>query len=292
MLKEIYSLTYYTKIVFFRGIGLTLIIALVWGSGVLVSADSRASGGFVFHEEKKIKPIYFTHNNFTLNLGIVAGSGDATLVKQGFNIIEKILAEWAKNIGFKVKRNPSKDEVEKIVEGIESILIERYEELKKHGVDVNVNLLLATVTYDGKPMLYVFDSRGLAQPMHENPGYALLGKGVVTGGLLLLRLLDYRPEEALTWDLGILSTFIIDMVSEVDPSVSPFLGESYFIRYEKKMIALGPLRREAYKEFKERAQKRRELIKLLWKTADMIENEEKIKEKLENLLKKNKNISK
>jgi len=58
------------------------------------------------------------------------------------------------------------------------------------------------------------------------------------------------------------------------------------------MIALGPLRREAYKEFKERVQKRRELIKLLWKTADTIENEEKIKEKLENLLKKNKNISK
>lgn len=42
---------------------MTLIIALALSGGVLVSADSRASGGYVIHEEKKIHPIYFLTKN-------------------------------------------------------------------------------------------------------------------------------------------------------------------------------------------------------------------------------------
>ena len=81
----------------------------------------------------------------------------------------------------------------------------RYRELKGLGIEPDVRLLLASVSQDAKPLLYVFDDRGIAGPVHENPGYALLGKGVITGGLLLLRLLDYRPREAWEWDLGLLS---------------------------------------------------------------------------------------
>ena len=162
----------------------------------------------------------------------------------------------------------------------------RYRELRGIGIEPSVSLLLATVSQERKPLLYVFDERGLAEPMHDNPGYALLGKGVVTGGLLLLRLLDYRPGEAWEWDLGLLSAFIIDMVAEIDPSVSPFLGESYFIRYEKKLnkIVLGPLKEKAYKEYKEKIRKRKTLIKLLWNTAENIE-ENKIEQKLRKLIK-------
>ncbi|OYT51640.1 MAG: hypothetical protein B6U73_01540 [Desulfurococcales archaeon ex4484_204] len=67
---------------------MTLVIALVWGQGVLVSADSRASSGLVFHEEKKIKPIFFLKGGKELGLGIAGGAGDAVLVKQGFRVIE------------------------------------------------------------------------------------------------------------------------------------------------------------------------------------------------------------
>jgi len=263
------------------------VVALVWGRGVLVSADSRASSGFVFHEERKIKPIFFVYNDGKeLDLGIVGGAGDATLVKQGFSAIESVFRLWFENTGSREDRNPFADEIEDIVAGIEFRLMRRYRELRDIGIEPNVNLLLASVTQDGKPRLYVFDDRGLAEPVHDNPGYALLGKGVITGGLLLLRLLDYRPGEAWEWDLGLLSAFIIDMVSEIDPTVSPFLGESYFIRYDEKnkKVVLGPLKEEAYKEYKERIHKRKELFKLLWNTVEKY-GEDSVKNKLKELMK-------
>ncbi|MHA1595524.1 MAG: hypothetical protein ACTSXX_12430 [Candidatus Baldrarchaeia archaeon] len=265
---------------------MTLVIALVWGHGILVSADSRASSGLIFHEERKITPIYFTLDDEEFDLAVAGGAGDATLVKQGFRTIESTFKSWFEEVGSKEKRNPFADEVETIVSDIESKLIERYRELRMMGIEPNVRLLLATVTQDGKPMLYVFDDRGLAEPMHDNPGYALLGKGVITGGLLLLRLLDYRPGEAWNWDLGILSAFIIDMVSEVDPTVSPFLGESYLIRYDEKTkkVVLGPLKEEAFKEYKERIRKRKNIFKQLWIAIENL-GEDHIERRLEELLK-------
>ena len=69
------------------------------------------------------------------------------------------------------------------------------------------------------------------------------------------------------------------MVSEVDPSVSPFLGESYYIRYDEKegRVVVGPLKIEAYKEYKERI-RRRDLIKHVWSLS------EKLGEKSEDII--------
>jgi len=266
-------------------VGMTLVIALVWGQGVLVSADSRASSGLVFHEERKIKPIFFLKGGKELGLGIAGGAGDAVLVKQGFRVIELAFKSWFEKVGSREGRNPFADEVGDIVTGIESRLIARYRELRGVGIEPNASLLLASVTQDGKPRLYVFDDRGLAEPVHDNPGYALLGKGVITGGLLLLRLLDYRSGEAWEWDLGLLSAFIIDMVSEIDPTVSPFLGESYFIRYdEEEGVVLGPLKEEAYKEYKELVRKRKNLFKLLWNAMEKY-GEDTVERKLKELVK-------
>ncbi|HDD25985.1 MAG TPA: hypothetical protein ENF75_02725, partial [Acidilobales archaeon] len=261
---------------------MTLVIALVWGQGVLVSADSRASTPLVFHEERNIKPIYFTlGNEENLYLAVAGGAGDATLVKQGFDLMESVFKSWFDSVGLRERRNPSVNELKEIVSSIESRFVSRYRNLRDVGIEPNVRLLLASVSQEGKPLLYVFDERGLAEPVHDNPGYALLGKGVITGGLLLLRLLDYRPGEAWEWDLGLLSAFIIDMVSEIDPTVSPFLGESYYIRYdeESKRVILGPLKEEAYKEFKERIRRRKNLFKLLWDTLERV-GEEKVESKL------------
>jgi len=33
-------------------------------------------------------------------------------------------------------------------------------------------------------------------------------------------------------DVGALTAFIIDVVSEIDPHVGPFMGESYYMRRE------------------------------------------------------------
>jgi len=53
----------------------TLVLALVWGRGVLVTADSRASTGILFHEEKKIQPVYFIHEGEEYDLAVIGGSG-------------------------------------------------------------------------------------------------------------------------------------------------------------------------------------------------------------------------
>ena len=268
---------------------MTLVVALVWGRGILVSADSRASTGFVYHEERKVYPIYIVHDDKEYDLAIVAGAGDVALVKQGFHVIERVFREWFFHVGLKEGRNPRASEVGEIVGEIERRLIQRYCELRNVGIEPSIQLLLAIVTQEGKPLLYIFDSRGIAEPVHDNPGYALLGSGTITGGLLLLRLLDYHPGEAWEWDLGLLSAFIIDMVSEVDPSVSPFLGESFYIRYDEKegKVVLGPLKIEVYKEYKDRVRKRRELLRYIWNLAEKLgeKSEETIIEKL-NMLEK------
>ncbi|HDI74698.1 MAG TPA: hypothetical protein ENF55_01940 [Thermoprotei archaeon] len=62
--------------------------------------------------------------------------------------------------------------------------------------------------------LYLFDNRGLAEPVHDNPGFAVIGNGFFTSGNLLLKLLGYNPGTSGNIDLGILTAFIIDLVSE------------------------------------------------------------------------------
>jgi hypothetical protein len=259
---------------------LTLVVALVWGSGVLVTSDSRASTGLVFHEERKVYPIYSSIDGGELDLAIAAGAGDAALVKQGFKMVEGVFREWLSDVG--EPRNPSLGELEAIVSRVEERLMERYRRLRSLGVDVDASLLLASVSSEGRPVLYTFDSRGLAEPRHDNPGYALLGTGAITGGLLLLRLLDYTLEKAAGWDLGLLSAFLIDAVSEVDPHVSPFLGESWLIRYDphEAKVVMGPLREEAYREYKRRIRERRRLIALLWDILERLgaEGEAKVEE--------------
>lgn len=130
--------------------------------------------------------------------------------------------------------------------------------------------------------MYQFDPRGIAEPVHDSPGYAVIGAGFVTGGILLLRLLGYTPEESYKLDLGSLSTFIIDTVSDIDPTVGPFIGESYHMRAEEGKVLLGSLKEEALKEYKEKTTKRKEIIKKLWQLMDTIE-EQKIIEKIEEL---------
>jgi len=182
---------------------MTLVIAIVWGSGVLVSADSRASSGYIFHEERKIYPVYFILNDREYDLAVLAGAGDVAIVKQGFQIISDVFKEWFNSVGSKEGRNPTDDELKEIVAEAEYKLMNRYRDLRSLGIEPKSSLLLATVTQEGEPRLYVFDNRGIAEPKHDNPGYVLLGSGVITGGLLLLRLLDYRPCE--DWDMGALS---------------------------------------------------------------------------------------
>ena len=263
---------------------MTLILALKWvfnrEEGVVVSSDSRVTvGGIISYETRKIHPVLLKVNEDYVPLAIAAGAGEASLIKQCYRICERILVdmavkEWNKN-------TPSFTQFEEAVGRIESVFVRRFRELRSHGIESSFYMILASVSPEGKASIYLFDNRGLAEPVHDNPGFAVIGTGFFTGGNLLLRLLGYTPEESSMLDLGALSTFIIDVVSEIDPAVGPFIGESWFMRVENGKVVLGPLREEAIREYKEKVRFRKELIRRLWRVLDALGEDEvnaKIKE--------------
>jgi hypothetical protein len=100
-----------------------------------------------------------------------------------------------------------------------------------------------------------------------------------------LRLLGYAAEESYAIDIGALSTFIIDVVSEIDPAVGSFVGESWYMRVEGNEVLLGPLKEEAIKDYKLKAQRRRELLRRLWRLLD-VAGEKKVENVIRNLEKK------
>ena len=177
---------------------------------------------------------------------------------------------------------PTFEQFEEAVRRIESALMDRIGELRARRVEPDFSMVLASVDSKGRASIYVFNERGLAEPVHDNPGFAILGRGLFTGGALLLRLLGYAAEESYALDLGLLSTFIIDVVSEVDPSVGPFVGESWLMRVEEGKVFLGNLKPEALREYKERSWRRRELLKRLWRLLDVI-GEERVEGSLREL---------
>jgi hypothetical protein len=265
---------------------MTLVIALKWlmegREGVLVSSDSRATFGPITYEVRKIHPIHFTHNNEEIHLAIAGGAGDSAVVKQGYMIAESILEDYSSHVGF---RNLTFEEFGKAVQDIETRLIHRFSTLRKEGIEPNFEMILASVDPQGRASMYLFDSMGLAEPVHDNPGFAIIGRGAATGGVLLTRLLGYSIEESPQLDLGMLSTFVIDLVSEVDPSVGPFVGESILMRVENGKVVMGPLKMEALRDYKERVVKRKDLIKLIQKLCDDEKiKEERVREALEKLI--------
>lgn len=263
---------------------MTLILALKWihngKESVVISSDSKVTVGPVSYETRKVYPILLKVDEDYVPLAIAAGAGDASLVKQSYRICEEILTDLAvREWG---RKTPSFSQLEEAVKRIESSLIGRFRELREQGLELSFNMVLASVDPSGKASMYLFDERGLADPVHNNPGFAVIGTGFFTGGNLLLGLLGYAPEESYAMDLGALSTFIIDVISEIDPAVGPFIGESYYMRVEEGKVLLGPLKEEAIKEYKEKAKQRKEVVRRIWKLFD-IAGERKVLQKIEEL---------
>jgi hypothetical protein len=263
---------------------LTLILALKWvvegKEGVVVSSDSKATVGPVSYEVRKVYPIVLEADGKYVPLAVAGGAGEASLIKQGYRVCERVLRDLA--VSDWGKRTPGFEQFEEAVGRIESSFIERFRELREHGLEPSFNMVLASVDPAGKASIYLFDDRGLAEPVHDNPGFAVIGTGFVTGGNLLLRLLGYSVEESYTVDVGALSTFIIDAVSEIDPAVGSFVGESWYMRVEGKEVLLGPLKEEAIKDYKTKVQLRKEIIRRLWRLLD-VAGEEKVEATVRNL---------
>ena len=126
---------------------------MVVGRGVVVAADTRASGDHIYGEERKVYPVYLTREGEEIDLAIVAGSGSSSLVKRSCELIKDRFLDFARQYG----RNPDESEVRYLIEDIEGALMSRYYRLRELGVSEYASILLATVTRDGKPMLYLFE---------------------------------------------------------------------------------------------------------------------------------------
>jgi len=266
---------------------MTLVIAVKWlmrdKEAVLMVSDTRARvGGLTPYEARKILPIIIIRDEEEVPLAIVGGAGEATFIKYAFRVCEDVLKSRAGEWNY---RTPTALQFEKAVRAIEGILTDRYFYLESKGIESNYQLILASVDEYGKASIYTVDSRGLVTPVHDNPGFAMIGSGFITGGALLMRLLGYSPETSNEMDLGVLTAFIIDVVSLVDQNVGPFTGESYLMRYdvEERKVTLGPLKPEAIIEYRERVKQRRNLIRHLWRLCDLIgeENLEEILQEFE-----------
>jgi len=257
---------------------MTLILAfkLTHGEGdaVLVMSDSKATAAFgIAYDVKKIHPIRFKGNA----VGLVSGAGDSGLVKGGFKLAEDVLMRYAE------KAYPvSQDDFAKASEEIQSSLLSKFSQLRGLNLEPDFRMILCGLDLSGKASIYCYDSRGLSEPVHNNPGYAIIGSGFVTGGVLLLKLLGYTPEVDLD-RLALMNTFVLDNVSEVDTAVGPFVGESYLMRLEHdksaKRIVLGALYDDALVEYKRKASSRRDLFRMVWRASDRL-GEEKVRELL------------
>jgi len=265
---------------------MTLIIALKWivkgKEGVVISSDSKTTVGPVSYETRKIYPIVLKVDDKYVPLAVAGGAGEASIIKQSYRVCEKVLTDLA--IKEWNNQTPTFEQFEDAVTQIESILIKRFDELREQGLEPSFNMILTSVSPQGKASIVQFDARGLAEPVHDNPGFAIIGTGFFTGGTLLLRLLGYSAVESYTINIGALSTFIIDVVSEIDPAVGPFIGESYYMRVEKGKVLLGPLKPKAIKEYKLKVAKRKELLQQIWKLFDNI-GEERIEKMIKELKK-------
>jgi hypothetical protein len=259
---------------------MTLVMALKWatkdGEAVLLTSDSRVTTDVgVAFEMKKIYPILFGDKH----VAVVGVSGNTALAKQGFQVAQDVLTSYAERnypISFL--------EFKTAVGEIEDRLVKRLSQLRSYGIQPSFQMVVGSVDLDGSASIYRFDDSGLSEPVHDSPGYAIIGSGMVTGGILLLRMLGYDQD----LELGLVSAFIVDLVSEVDTSVGSFLGESYFMRVQvengKRKIALGPLIGEALSTYKKQIGARRELVKRLWRACDQY-GEDKVSEIFEQMKK-------
>jgi 20S proteasome alpha/beta subunit len=256
---------------------MTLVIGCKWFVGpheaILMTSDSKVTTGMgVAFEMKKVHAIQLGDKPVAL----VGGAGQTALAKQGFEAAEEILLEYA-NQAYPVAHANFRVAVRQI----EERLVARFSQLRGYGIQPQFEMILGSLDLQGVASLYRFDPSGLAEPVHDTPGYAIIGSGMVTGGILLLRMLGYEQD----LELGRVSAFIIDSVSEVDTAVGPFIGESYLMRMtpgggKTKRVALGPLTPQALTDYKDQIAARRSLIRKLWRLCDQ-HDEQKVQAALD-----------
>ncbi len=103
---------------------MTLVIALKWlqneGEGVLLSSDSRATYGPIAYEVRKIHPIYYKHDDEEIDLAVVVGAGEPSVIKYGYSLAESVMKGRSEQFGL---RCLSREEFGEAAREIESKLV-------------------------------------------------------------------------------------------------------------------------------------------------------------------------
>jgi len=274
---------------------MTLALAFKWptphGESVVICTDTRVTigdhGNWIVSETRKIHSIISDNNKY---LGIISGAGDLVLIKWACEVADKVMKEYAGEDGLIFF-----DEVRQAVRKMEEIFMDRFSRLLTMGIEPEFELVLSSVDLDGKASLYQFDYRGLAEPVHNSPGCAIIGSGAINGGILLLKLLGYpfviRDLSDLEYfseiEPDILATFILDVVSQVDPSVGSFVGECFKLEVieenGEKRVDFKRFNPKAVIQNKLKVAQRIELIRYLWRLCDK-KGEDKVRKALDKLM--------
>ena len=254
---------------------MTLIVAICTdeeeeGQGLVISSDSQATVGPVTYRTNKIFPVIFDQTP----LALIAGSGDSAIVKKTVDLCKKTLItkcekEWKGN-------TPTLEQLEQTIPEIEISLIKKISTYKIEKVkNLTFNLILGGVSPAGESSLYVFDHRGIAQPVHDDPGFACIGSGFYLGGDLLLQQFYERP---IDWvSAAELAAYVINQVSRVDAAVGPFEGESWYFRLEDKEPSLGSLSFKGFKKVQRECTCKQEALKYVWELCRYLPGEEPLR---------------
>jgi len=218
---------------------------------------------------RKVYPILFGKQyvgSRAAPLAIWSGAGDSTFLKKGKSICETILKdhyikEWE-------KAHPTFDQFGEAVEIIEESLLQKFKEYDKRNLDIALEMILGSVDNSGKVSLYQFNSEGLSEQLHDDPGYAILGCGYLTGANVLLNMLGYDLENSWRFDSHALIAFVIDRVSEIDPAVGWFEGDGYIMWVENDQVFMGPLKENYIRRYQTTSQLRTDMIRYLWSLCD------------------------
>jgi len=111
--------------------------------------------------------------------------------------------------------------------------------------------------------------------VHDEPGYAILGKGYIIGGAhILVDLLGYELANSWRFKSDALATFLINQVAKVDPSVSPFEGDGFtmYARRNTLYLCLPP---KSPVKYADQSRLRTEIIRSMWQLCDEKKGNEK-----------------
>lgn len=249
-----------------------------------IRASDATSGTFVEH--RKIWPIYLPKEmqlpeNKRVSIAIFAGSGDEGEIQSGYSLFEDEIWKFhsisslpgLSNASPRIPNIFTNREVRDLVRNIESRLINENRRKTDSTCDLfesgRASFLFATVTEEGDPHLWVFNSSGKRYDARNQLGYAFIGSGEQYA-ILLAKLLGVNELNIEKWNHDVLAAFLIDEVSKLHSGVSEFQDykSSYLMQLRNRQILSGPLKKTSFTNVKRSVSLRVAMFRKVWDISE------------------------